>query len=129
MATTKVALSDAGPSFAALPGGVVRIALPLSPYADDLWSDMFGHAALPESLTESGLDIVNASRTLVWADISAAMPNGAVWRLLDWMKKTVEEVNVARASLAADHTRIEEQAGKWWQQGVSADERTSGTAP
>jgi hypothetical protein len=84
----------------------------------EIWSDLFDRAPIPNGLVDSGLDRIGASKTQVWAEISAAMPDGAVCRLLDWMKETVDQINTARESLAVDHARVQEQANRWWTQGI-----------
>ena len=98
----------------------VEVLLPLTGDPDEPWCDLFNEAELPvaEVLDATPLGAVvldvEATQDFILLGVRSDIGQQLLWRVLEWVKETVQTANVRRTVLDGHHNKVDSLVDAWW---------------
>ncbi len=90
-------------------------------WLDDAWRFLFEQAPPPvvdddleAAYVDHGVEAESRARGAVFVELKPGAPPGTVYYALDWLRRTINEVNVRRRGLRTEEERARQAAANWY---------------
>ncbi len=93
-------------------------------WLDGAWRFLFEQVPPPvdddleEAYVVHGVQVESRERGAVFVELKPGAPPGTVYYALDWLRRTIDEVNVRRRGLRTEEEQARQAAGNWYSRKV-----------